>query len=527
MSARITCLLLLFLVAYPLAAQDGSQSTHLKFSIVFADGVQPTFDRLDGRKPASVDESKREASFLLGDKQFYKGHYNDAARNYNQALTYFNRFSPPQGSELVAITQSKDIDAFKIRQSISKLRPAIEVIMAGVDLTKLTQEDIWNLTEGLHTFGILFQTRGNYVMADRIFNQALKIRGEKIGKTSEPYVSTLHSIAVLRKDQGKYAASEEIFKYLFKYYEKLKGKTSREYAIVLNNKAMLDATLGRTKDAVRQLEEILAMGSGVFLAEGIDLERVQANRALLAKESGDYVLATSILQKAIDNVVAKEMDDHPDYYDMVVMLGDLYLRQGRAATDMSQFEKALQKVKSRYGEDNIIYSKTLEILAEVQLRDKKFVEAKTSFARILQIRGSVLGTKHKDYLSALIRLGICEWKSMDLNSAELHFMQATEGYFFLVEELFPSMSETEKTNFWGMLKLQVDIFQSFTLENYRQKPDLLKRFYDLQIKTKGLLLNNANQVRNSILASADSEAIKLYNAWITAKELLSTYYRAR
>lgn len=400
----------------------------------------------------------------------------------------------------------------------------IETVVETADYAKFTPEDYWHFTEGLNSFGILFHSRGDYMAADKVFSESLRIRGEQYGKTSEPYVCTLHNLAVLRKDQGKYEAAEDMFRYLLMYYEKVKGKTSREFTIVLNNKAMLDANLGRTKQAIQEMEEVMTLAPAVFLPDGIDAERVMVNRGLLAGEAGDKVAAIAFLQKASDQVVSKELDEHPDYYDIVIQLGQSSLAEGRSVEELPQLKRALQRTRSRYGEDNLVYSRTLEILAEASLRNKKYAEAAATFEQILSIRSKFLGNKHKDYLSVLGRLGICRWKSGNLKSAEACFAESLDNYLFLLERFFPTMSESEKSDFWHMLKPQADIFHSFAIENHKQKPELIERSYDLQLRTKGILLSSTSRIRNSILTSGDTELIQLYNNWIALKELLGASY---
>jgi CHAT domain-containing protein/tetratricopeptide (TPR) repeat protein len=509
-------------------AQTPMGSDLLKFVFAFADHSQIAFDPI-GRKGLmsySVGQQRflnANAAFESGDKEFYNGRYALARMGYDNGFKYY---VPESEAKDPGVNMKTSIDVSKISKGISGIKesfvPMSDRIYA-TDLSGFVSEDFWTFTRGVNSYALLFQVRGNYTVADKLYNFALKIQGDHLGKTSEAYVCTLHNIAMLRKEQGRYNAAEDMLNYVIGFYEKVKGKSSREYLTVLNNKSMLDAALGRTKQAAKQLDEALALNpQGIFPAHGFDWERMLTNRALVAKEEGNLDQAIMFLEKATASMVAREKDDHTDYNDMVVLLGDLYLRNGNANAYMPTFEKALQKVKGRYGNDNVIYGNALGVLAEKNLREGKYTEARAHFQTIVSIRQNKLGIRHRDYLTALTRLAVCEWQLGEVATAEKYFNDAIESYFVLVDKFFPAMSETEKSSFWGTLKPQLELYHSFSVS--QRKPELLKRSFDIQLKTKGLLLNNANQIRDAILNSGDSELVKKYNTWLAAKELLNTYY---
>ncbi|HTF82712.1 MAG TPA: CHAT domain-containing protein, partial [Cytophagales bacterium] len=57
-----------------------------------------------------------------------------------------------------------------------------------------------------------------------------------------------------------------------------------------------------------------------------------------------------------------------------------------------------------------------------------------------------------------------------------------------------------------------------------QTPELIRKTYDLQIATKGILLNATTKTKNAILSSRDKKLIKLYETWLDQKEELARFY---
>jgi CHAT domain-containing protein len=105
-----------------------------------------------------------------------------------------------------------------------------------------------------------------------------------------------------------------------------------------------------------------------------------------------------------------------------------------------------------------------------------------------------------------------------------HFNTAIRNYLSLADAFFLSMSESEKSNFWRSLKPNIDTYLAFAAETGKANPSLLKDAYDLQLKTKGILINSSKQTREAILSSRDSLTRQLYTGWLNLKNTLAAYY---
>lgn len=479
----------------------GPEFSLMKYSISFADQSQIAYDGSDLSKsgfvkfmPPSIAEA--------GDVDYYMGHYGNAIG------LYFNV-----------------VGSLPMKNSSSGGLSLYKNVMNRVDYEILSEEEAKLYTGITNAVGMLYHTRGKFVYADSMLNRALKVRSKRFGRTSREYINSLCNVAVLKKDVGSYDEAEKMFNYLERTIPKLYGKNSMQYVITINNKAMLLAELGRTKAAIALLDEALAIGKEVLSDSYIDYDRILTNRALIEQESGSLEKASLIYQEILDSMERKEFDDHPDYNNVLVYYGALRIQLNDK--DVLQFlEQSSNKVRKRYGDAHPLMAKALTNLGEYHLVNNSFAEARLFFQQAADIQLKLLGERHKDYLASLIKIGICDWHMNVIPQASLNFKKAIENYLFLLDSFFPTMSESEKTKFWGTLKPSIDTFMSFAASTGEQNPVVLVDAYNLHLRTKGILFNATSQTRNTILSSSDSVVNSMYQEWLGMKITLANYYSA-
>ncbi|NOT52120.1 MAG: CHAT domain-containing protein [Chitinophagaceae bacterium] len=470
----------------------GPQYTELKYSISFADQSQMVHDGI--KLKTQINQSFMET----GDVAYYNGKYFNAAARYLYAASSF-----PQ-------TTNSGYGLYKI-------------LAGGADPSKMDDKMKKIYTSAASTVGMLYQTRGKFTAAETLLKLAMDIRERSFGKTSREYINSLHNMAVLKKDLGQYEEAERMFNYLVPAFKKLFTVNSLQYVVVINNRAMLLAELGRTKEAIALLDEALKLGEAVLSASYIDYERILTNRALLEQESGNSDKAETYYQQALAGMEKKEMEDHPDYNNVLVYYGSLRVEKNDA--DVTSFLSGVAgKVKKRYGDDHPLYAKALINSGDHYLNKKMYADAKAVYNDAAGIQLKKLGEKHKDYLGTMLKIAVCEWQLQDNSNASARFQKTIRQYIFLAENLFRTMSESEKTNFWRTLKPALDTYFSFILDAGKDDPELLREGYNFWIATKGMLINSTKQTKNIILNSSDPATRKLYEDWLNLKTTLAAYY---
>lgn len=471
----------------------GPQYTELKYSISFADQSQLAYDGMNLKKTVNV-------SFMeIGDLAYYNGKYFNAAARYMYGV---NLLPQKQDKQIIGLYKQ---------------------LMFGVDTVRMESRMQKIYTSAATTVGMLYQTRGKFTAAEKLLSIAMDVRARAFGKTSREYINSLHNMAVLKKDLGQYDEAERMFNYLVPTFKKLFTVNSLQYVVAINNRAMLLAELGRTKEAIALLDEALKLGEAVLSANYIDYERILTNRALLEQESGNLDKAETYYQQALAGMEKKEFEDHPDYNNVLVYYGSLRVEKNDA--DVASFlSDVAGKVKRRYGDDHPLYAKALINSGDNYLNKKNYAEARSVYNDAAAIQLNKLGEKHKDYLGTMLKIAVCEWQLKDNSSASARFQKTIRQYISIAENLFRTMSESEKANFWRTLKPALDTYFSFILDAGKDDPELLREGYNFWIGTKGMLINSTKQTKNIILNSSDSATRKLYEDWLGMKATLAAYY---
>jgi len=478
--------------------------TTLKYSLCFGNQSQIVYDGQD------LKQVFGQVKLLdVSDLAYYTGHYINAAGRYYGCVGVF-----PQ-KEIGSLSQIKSInDVFGANQFT-----ILGAIMSA-DIDRMSDGQIKLFTSLSNTAGMLFQTRGNFIQAQKLLQYTLDIRAKRFGKTSREYINSLHNMAVLKKDLGQYEDAEKMFNYLVPTLRKIYTPNSLPYVTVLNNKAMLMAELGRTSEAVKLLEEALQIGSTILPANYFDYERILANRALIEQESGNLQKAEELYKLVMTQMEKKEFEDHPDYNNVLVNYGSLLVQKNDASVLPFLTELSV-KIEKRYHE-HPLYAKALTNIGDFHMKAAEYDKALIVLRQANDIQLKLLGERHKDYLNTLVKIGVCQWQLNNVAGAAAQLKKAIDGYLFLLDGLFPSMSESEKGKFWASLKPNIDTYVAFVLD--KNQTQSYTDVYNLHLQTKGLLLNATNKTKDAILASNDTTVQQLYAQWLDVKTALATYY---
>jgi hypothetical protein len=137
---------------------------------------------------------------------------------------------------------------------------------------------------------------------------------------------------------------------------------------------------------------------------------------------------------------------------------------------------------------------------------------------------SGFGINHPSFLSVNEQLAVLAWNEGNIQLAVTAFIEVCQAKLDLIEKFFPSMSENEKSKFWAKSQSTFLKFYAFVSENYAQDSRLLIEMYNIQLATKGILLNTTSKVRQLILNS-NNELLKAdFASWINTKEQLANAY---
>jgi CHAT domain-containing protein len=326
-------------------------------------------------------------------------------------------------------------------------------------------------------FARIHQQLGNYKEAENAFTLAV----EKSSKSA--YAQTLvpqvfNSFATFYIQLGNYAAAEKLFSKLLSQSE----EKTLFYNAVKQNFAAMYQQLGRYPEAKRLLSEAVA-----------------ADKQLLG-------------------------DNHPDYAISLQNLAAVYQKLGRADSALLLYEQALSIDKNFFGEKSLSYASKLANLGALYQDKSDFDKALQYYLRALEIRQLKLHAEHPDYNFNLFTIGYLYYR-IHQNDKALPYLQAASAFYVRqVRDVFPILSDYERTAFYNKIQGVIDGYQSFMVEHAHNVPTLTSDLLNFRLETKALLLNASLKVRNQILQGGDQLLISKFAVWQHTKEQLAYLY---
>lgn len=251
---------------------------------------------------------------------------------------------------------------------------------------------------------------------------------------------------------------------------------------------------------------------------------VRQNFASMYQQMGKYELAKSLLIKTVNSDRRLLGETHPDYGIALQNLAAVYQRTGKLDSATLLYEQALAIDKAYYGEQSVAYATKLANLAAVYQELKNFTKAKELFIKALSIRKNVLHNEHPDYAYNLYNVGYLLYRTNESAQAYPYFRECTAYYLRQIKDVFPVLSDYERTAFYNRIQPVIQSYETFMVEYGAKNPALAGELMNFRLETKALLLNTSIKVRNQILSSGNKELIGKFAVWQHTKEQLAYLY---
>jgi CHAT domain-containing protein/tetratricopeptide (TPR) repeat protein len=251
---------------------------------------------------------------------------------------------------------------------------------------------------------------------------------------------------------------------------------------------------------------------------------VRQNLAAMYEQTAQYSEAKRLLIETLrsdGNLVGTQ---HPDYGIALQNLAALYQKTGVLDSAVLLYEQALHIDKIYYGEESLAYATKLGNLGSVYQELGNFKNARTMLEHSLAIRKKLLGADHPDYAYNLYNLAFLLYRTGQHETALPYFREVSQFYLKQISEVFPVLSDYERTAFYNKLVKIIEGYETFMVENSSLNESLPGELLNFRLQTKALLLSSSMKVRNQILNSGNSELIHKFAVWQQTKEQLASLF---
>lgn len=414
--------------------------------------------------------------------------------------------------------------AAMLNQTSEQQASSLLGIMEALASRDLTREDHYAILKTTSNLSILYHSRGQYSMADEITKSNISLIEDLLGTQTLALAAELNNRGVVLKDLGQYTEAEMAFDRADRILSGRGQQATMGYSILLNNKAMLYEQTGRYKQAVSHQLECITIAEKELSSKGADFARFKINLGLLYQDQKQFDKAEAIYTEVLRLKEKRFGKRHQDYAAVQNHLASLYMITGRTDQVAPLLSSSADIYRDKLGEQHPAYAATLVNLGKYYYLTNQSDKALERYQEALSVYKQNFGEFNPTYIDVLHQVGLTYWSLGDSPSASTHFTASINKTINLLENYFPAMSENEKANYWATTRPRLLEYYNFAIAEAANDPSHLTTAYELQLMTKGLLLNSTTKVKNQILESNNAGLIALYEDWTDGKEKLATYY---
>ncbi|MFK7953739.1 MAG: CHAT domain-containing protein [Ekhidna sp.] len=474
----------------------------------------------------TCEENDRCAQMEIEEKEFYLNSarlsmllakYENAKKYYAQAEKLFKDNSSIYISILLEEAELFDIIGEKYKQ-LSSLNKSI----AFHRQNSLT--DSTSFSKSVLQLGRVYTETGRFEQADKLFSNY--INDLETSPSPDPL-----QLAIAYQSLGNQRYLVQNFKDADQYLNKAKSQLvaaglteTVEYASTLNSLGALYEGLANYFEAERNYREALSLSTSENSVLKISLASNLANVLMKTAPKSDSIL--TLLNQAIDWQKETSGEDHPTYANMVSNRGLQY--QSAESYDLAEkdYKLALRIFSNTVGEEHPQYLTSLANLGLLYNTVKKQDEALETMLKAKGLYEKYYSEIHPGYILTLNNLANLYNDLKSFDEAEELLLSLTKVQVQEINNSFTYLSESEKKSFVKEKQKLLGNFKGYVVgrsvnDEGSVKPEVVEKWYDLELSTKGILLNSTKKVRDQIFNSGDEELITLFSEWTVARKRIA------
>lgn len=400
-------------------------------------------------------------------------------------------------------------------------------------------------TSSLTTLAQINKATGNYKEAAEQFHEAVVITDKQYSQAHIDRIQTRNELANLYLESGQYDSCEfylnqcgTLFKNAYEHnrdhYRKNLIMFTLVFASTQNSLASLHRRTGQLQKAIQELEETLS-----FVKEMLKKDAASTNeyRTMLNNlvncylESGKTDRATQLNNEYISLITDKKS---LAYLNALQNQANLYRLRNQNDSAIYVWSSALNIIEEGLYNGSQLHISILANLGEVYSYLEVYEESISYLTKARELLEKPGGANPRIYQTVLLNLALTHFFNSDYQQADAVFSILTNHLLLEVQHNFTYLSENEKISFY---RNQQDILQEYvnfalevsgvlpTVTDYRN-PDITQNLYNLQILTKGIILNASHKMKTAILNGENQQLKENYLLWEYLKNELARLIRS-
>ncbi|MFN8342248.1 MAG: CHAT domain-containing protein [Cyclobacteriaceae bacterium] len=409
-----------------------------------------------------------------------------------------------------------------IQQRLGNIKEAERAYLESVDIARAVVDNK-TLQFGfyLRDIGNFYLREGMYSSAESYLSTYVELARLEFGSESPQYANAIGIFAELKGNTDRFQEAEEMYLQSVAIHKRYIGDRFGNYIRAAERLQKFYYLFGRNQEALDQVNALLPLVAEKW-GKGSDYidDVLFKSGILLSMEQYDSARATAALALRMAEVLYARGDYH--ILDAHNLMGIADIRQLRLDSAEYHFNYCIEQRKLAGAEKFTPYAASLNNLGTVFMERGDYAKAEQLYkqsGRINEANGYREGMNNND-----LNLGKLYNAMNRVDLAESFFHQAVDARRKVILHNFYFLSDREKAAFWKSNRHFIEYYQSFAVQRGKQKPALLADLYNLQLSTKGLLLNSSNKIKKRILSSRDSLMVNEYFGWLRQRDALAQLY---
>jgi CHAT domain-containing protein/tetratricopeptide (TPR) repeat protein len=379
----------------------------------------------------------------------------------------------------------------------------------------------------LYGMGGVYFHLGAYKEALPFFQRSLAIKENLFGKNYSDVALSLHVLAKTYQRMGLYAQALPLFQRAAGIVEKAnrEGKElASNYGFSLKHLAAVYQEMRQYAPAYALLHKAASLTLPPTEAGGWFHAMCLQSLSLLFEDINRYDSALFYSKKALVLQKKRWSENHVEYASALHTLSGLYAKMNRADTALLLGKEAALIRRKNLGRDHPEHASSLARLGELYTNLGQFDSARQCLQEALKIREKSFGPGHPDYAKTLYSLGRLSLADGETGKAVAFISAADSLFFAYLWRTCDALSEQEKISLLSGEADQFSYLPSLAFDDNSSSPAVVRQLYATALRLKGMVLDNQQQVLNSIRQSRDSTALALYFAWRANRSILAREY---
>lgn len=292
---------------------------------------------------------------------------------------------------------------------------------------------------------VLGRTRrriGLYDSTRALFEQALEIRRQHLGREDPKVAQVLSKLAILVRDaEGDYAEAESLLTEATAIYRAVHGSRHESVAARLKELVFVQRQQGKLEEAKESVRQALSIQRAIHGEEHMSVAESLYNLAAILRDQERYEEAEAVQRRSL--ALCRKLTDgpHPGTAANLHNLGYVLSEQSKYREAETLYRRALSMKRELFDAPHPEIATTLENLSQVHHKQDEYENAEADLRKTLRMRRALHENGHPFLAGSLVNLGDLLQDQRQLAAADSAFRAARSMLRRLGQEESPKMAD--------------------------------------------------------------------------------------